>query len=149
MVGEVTEQDTAGPRGRALRLGELVGKDGLERSYDDTLRGQDGEKFVEVSALGYVVREGAAPDLLPVAGASLQTTLDLDLQRYVSRVFPPGEIKTTTTRPSGRSHMRACSSTVFASGGETTIPRPFETSASTCPARSVISAALLAPPISR
>jgi penicillin-binding protein 2 len=90
MVGEVTEQDLAGPRGGPLRLGELVGKDGLERSYDDTLRGQDGEKFVEVSALGYVVREGAAPDLRPVAGAKLQTTLDLDLQRYVSRVFPAG-----------------------------------------------------------
>ena len=90
MVGEVTEQDLAGPRPAPLRLGELVGKDGLERSYDDTLRGQDGEKFVEVSALGYVVRENAAPDLLPVAGASLQTTLDLDLQRYVSRVFPAG-----------------------------------------------------------
>jgi penicillin-binding protein 2 len=90
MVGEVTEQDLAGPRGVPLRLGELVGKDGLERSYDDTLRGQDGEKFVEVSALGYVVREGAAPDLRPVAGAKLQTTLDLDLQRYISRVFPPG-----------------------------------------------------------
>jgi len=90
MVGEVTEQDLAGPRGGPLRLGELVGKDGLERSYDDTLRGQDGERFVEVSALGYVVRDGAAPDLLPVAGAKLQTTLDLDLQRYISRVFPPG-----------------------------------------------------------
>ena len=90
MVGEVTEQDLAGPRGVPLRLGELVGKDGLERSYDDTLRGQDGEKFVEVSALGYVVREGAAPDLRPVAGAKLQTTLDLDLQRYISRVFPAG-----------------------------------------------------------
>src|SRR5712692_3970272 len=77
MVGEVTEQDLAGPRGVPLRLGELVGKDGLERSYDDTLRGQDGEKFVEVSALAYVVREGAAPDLRPVAGAKLQTTLDL------------------------------------------------------------------------
>ena len=90
MVGEVTEQDLAGPRGGPLRLGELVGKDGLERSYDDTLRGQDGERFVEVSALGYVVREGAAPDLVPVAGAKLQTTLDLDLQRYISRVFPAG-----------------------------------------------------------
>jgi penicillin-binding protein 2 len=90
MVGEVTEQDLAGPRGGPLRLGELVGKDGLERSYDDTLRGQDGERFVEVSALGYVVRDGAAPDLLPVAGAKLRTTLDLDLQRYISRVFPPG-----------------------------------------------------------
>lgn len=91
MVGEVTEQDLQGPRGGPLRLGELVGKDGLERSYDDTLRGQDGLRFVEVSALGYVVREaGAAPTLRPVAGASLQTTLDLDLQRYVSRVFPAG-----------------------------------------------------------
>ncbi len=88
MVGEVTEQDLAGPRGQPLRLGELVGKDGLERSYDDTLRGKDGEKFVEVSALGYVVRDSAAPELPPVAGASLQTTLDLDLQRYVSQVFP-------------------------------------------------------------
>ena len=90
MVGEVTEQDLAGPRAAPLRLGELVGKDGLERSYDDTLRGQDGERFVEVSALGYIVRDGAAPDLVPVAGASLQTTLDLDLQTYVSRVFPAG-----------------------------------------------------------
>jgi penicillin-binding protein 2 len=91
MVGEVTEQDLQGPRGGPLRLGELVGKDGLERSYDDTLRGQDGLRFVEVSALGYVVREaGAAPTLRPVAGASVQTTLDLDLQRYVSRVFPAG-----------------------------------------------------------
>ena len=89
MVGEVTEQDLNGPRA-ALRLGELVGKDGLERSYDDTLRGQDGARFVEVSALGYVVREGAAPDLRPVAGAALQTTLDLDLQKYISRVFPAG-----------------------------------------------------------
>ena len=90
MVGEVTEQDLAGPRAAPLRLGELVGEDGLERSYDDTLRGQDGERFVEVSALGYIVRDGAAPDLVPVAGASLQTTLDLDLQTYVSRVFPAG-----------------------------------------------------------
>lgn len=82
MVGEVAEQDLQGPRGGPLRVGELVGKDGLERSYDDTLRGQDGLRFVEVSALGYVVREaGAAPTLRPVAGASLQTTLDLDLQR--------------------------------------------------------------------
>lgn len=90
MVGEVTEQDLAGPRGGPLRVGELVGKDGLERSYDDTLRGKDGEKFVEVSALGYIVRDEAAPDLTPVAGASLRTTLDLDLQRYISRVFPAG-----------------------------------------------------------
>lgn len=96
IVGEATDQDLsarradARPSGDTVRLGSLIGKDGLERSYDDTLRGSDGVKFVEVSALGYVVREeGAAPTLEPEAGATLRTTIDLDLQRYVARTFPP------------------------------------------------------------
>jgi penicillin-binding protein 2 len=90
-VGEVTEQDLSGPHGADLQLGSLIGKDGLERAYDDTLRGSAGERFVEVSALDYVVRDaGAAPALKPVAGATIRTTIDLDLQRYVASVFPPG-----------------------------------------------------------
>ncbi|HMA42313.1 MAG TPA: penicillin-binding protein 2 [Gemmatimonadales bacterium] len=91
IVGEVTDQDLVTRRDSSLRLGSLIGKDGLERAYDDTLRGQDGERFVEVSARGYVVREaGAAQTLYPEPGATLRTTIDLDLQRYISRVFPPG-----------------------------------------------------------
>jgi penicillin-binding protein 2 len=91
IVGEVTEQDRAGRREEPLRLGSLIGKDGLERAYDDTLRGDDGARSIEVSARGYVVREArTAPILNPVAGATLRTTIDLDLQRYVARVFPPG-----------------------------------------------------------
>lgn len=88
-VGEVTEAERAQ---RRLRLGGLVGKDGLEREYDDTLRGADGVRFVEVSALGQVVRDaGAAATLRPVPGHALQTTIDLDLQRYVARIFPAGQ----------------------------------------------------------
>lgn len=91
IVGEVTEQERAGRREEPLRLGSLIGKDGLERSYDDTLRGDDGARSIEVSARGYVVREaGTAPVLNPVAGSTLRTTIDLDLQRYVARVFPKG-----------------------------------------------------------
>lgn len=90
-LGEVTEQDLAGAHADRLQLGSLIGKDGLEREYDDTLRGSDGVRFVEVNALGYVVREhGAAPMLPPVSGTTLRTTIDLDLQRYIARVFPPG-----------------------------------------------------------
>src|SRR2546422_6688821 len=45
-----------------------------ERQYDDSLRGGDGVRFVEVSALGHVVREaGAAPTLKPVPGTPLHT----------------------------------------------------------------------------
>ncbi len=90
-IGEVTETERAQRRFAGVRLGALVGKDGLEREYDDSLRGADGLRFVEVSALGQVVREaGAAPTLVPVPGDTIHTTVDLDLQRYVARTFPAG-----------------------------------------------------------
>ncbi len=89
-VGEVNEQDLAGIyAGR--RPGTIVGKDGLERQYESTLAGSDGVRFVEVDALGRVVREeGAAATLQAVPGRVLKTTIDLDLQRYVASIFPPG-----------------------------------------------------------
>jgi penicillin-binding protein 2 len=90
-IGEVTEAERAQRRSALVRLGGLVGKDGLEREYDDSLRGSDGLRFVEVSALGHVVREaGAAPTLAPVPGTPLHTTIDLELQRYIARIFPAG-----------------------------------------------------------
>jgi penicillin-binding protein 2 len=91
-VGEVTEGERATKRFAAVRLGGLVGKDGLEREYDDTLRGSEGVRFVEVSARGQMVREAeAAANLAPVPGTDLHTTLDLELQRYISQTFPPGQ----------------------------------------------------------
>jgi penicillin-binding protein 2 len=91
-LGEVTEGERATERFGAVRLGGLVGKDGLEREYDDSLRGSDGVRFVEVSALGRMVREAEAVQTLePVPGTELHTTIDLDLQRYVAHAFPAGQ----------------------------------------------------------
>ena len=88
-VGEVTElelRDTVAYKG--YRNGQQVGKSGLEREYEDKLRGRDGSRFVEVDARGRVVREaGAREDLAPVAGPSLMTNIDLDLQKYVAGLF--------------------------------------------------------------
>ena len=90
-VGEVTEAERTQRRFAAIRLGGLLGKDGLEREYDDSLRGADGVRWVEVSALGHVVREASwSSMLLPVPGRPLHTTIDLDLQRYVAQIFPVG-----------------------------------------------------------
>lgn len=90
IVGEVTDQDLANQRSTGLRLGDLIGKDGLERAYDDTLRGKDGVRFVEVNALGYMVRDaGASSGLAREGGATIRTTIDLDLQQYIARIFPP------------------------------------------------------------
>ncbi|MGH7530632.1 MAG: penicillin-binding protein 2 [Gemmatimonadales bacterium] len=91
-VGEVTEAERATQRFASVRLGGLVGKDGLEREYDDTLRGEEGVRFVEVSARGQLVREGdPAATLQPVPGADLHTSIDLELQRYIAEIFPAGE----------------------------------------------------------
>jgi penicillin-binding protein 2 len=88
-VGEVTEQELASPEFELRRPGSIVGKTGLELEYEDSLMGSDGVRFVEVDALGRVVREeGAAPALASVTGRSLRTTIDLDLQRYVDSIWP-------------------------------------------------------------
>ena len=91
-VGEVTEGERATKRFAQVRLGGLIGKDGLEREYDDSLRGSEGVRFVEVSARGQMVREAeAAANLAPVPGIDLHTTIDLDLQKYISQIFPAGQ----------------------------------------------------------
>ena len=89
-IGEVTEQELGQRTG--LRPGAQVGRDGVEREYDDSLRGADGVRFVEVSALGHVVRDAAVSTTLrPEAGAAVHTTIDLDLQRYIAKIFPAGQ----------------------------------------------------------
>jgi penicillin-binding protein 2 len=76
-LGEVSpEQLVADP---ALHPGELVGKSGLERAYQNTLGGTPGNLVVVVDAFGRQV--SALNDEPPVAGRPLQITLDLELQR--------------------------------------------------------------------
>ncbi len=90
-VGEVTEADVASERFGDLGLGTLVGKTGLEQQYDDILRGNGGLRYIEVNALGRMVREeGAAPPLRPVPGKHLTTTVDLPLQQFIDSIWPPG-----------------------------------------------------------
>jgi penicillin-binding protein 2 len=78
-VGEVTDTDRQQLPDLRFRYGELVGKTGIERSYERQLRGIEGVREVEVNALGRQVRElhqqAAAP------GQDLQLTIDLALQR--------------------------------------------------------------------
>src|SRR6185437_4802290 len=87
-VGEITESELATPQYRGYKSGQQVGKGGLEKQYEDSLRGTEGVRFVEVDARGRVVREaGARQDLLPKPGPPLQTNIDLELQKYVASLF--------------------------------------------------------------
>jgi penicillin-binding protein 2 len=88
-VGEITEAELAARTIRNARGGALVGRDGLEREYDEALRGEDGWRFIEVDALGRTVREmGDGSTLVPAPGDTIRTSLDIDLQQYVADIFP-------------------------------------------------------------
>lgn len=60
--------------------GFRVGKAGLEKVYDRSLRGTGGRSQVEVNAVGRVIRELERKEGQP--GANLTLTLDVELQRF-------------------------------------------------------------------
>jgi penicillin-binding protein 2 len=87
-TGEITESELNSQRYAGYKAGQQVGKGGLEKQYEEVLRGREGSRFVEVDARGRVVREaGARQDLRAEAAPPLNTNIDLDLQRYVVSVF--------------------------------------------------------------
>ena len=90
--------------------GYKIGKDGLEKIFEDRLQGKPGAKRVEVTARGKIVRELSTRADIP--GKALQLTLDIDLQEYAARRLgtqsgsvvvldcDSGDILTMTSMPS-------------------------------------------------
>ncbi len=76
-VGEVSVQDMDDSEGQ-YRPGDLVGKAGLEKEYNDQLEGTDGMKRVVVNSVGKVMR--TLDNVEAVPGKPVQLTIDYDLQ---------------------------------------------------------------------
>jgi penicillin-binding protein 2 len=75
---ERTPEEIRAAAGRNVRAGEMVGKTGVEREYDDLLRGEDGHVYEVVDSLGRVRGEKARQ--FPVQGNDVFLTIDHRLQ---------------------------------------------------------------------
>jgi len=81
-VGEVSQDDLSRSVHADYRLGSMIGKKGIEKEYDDLIRGREGTAYIEVTASGRSLGRYEGKEVLPAgAGADLTLTIDNDLQR--------------------------------------------------------------------
>ena len=81
-TGELDELDKAGQDSIGHRS-DLVGRAGVERTYDAMLRGTPGVKNVIVDAVGYTT--GVQKQTAPVPGSTLMTSIDARIQASVEK----------------------------------------------------------------
>jgi penicillin-binding protein 2 len=82
-VGEVGPADLAAdPR---YRMGDLLGKTGLEKRREDVLRGVNGGQQIEVDAVGRKLR--VLREVEEVPGDTVKLTIDLDLQNAADQAL--------------------------------------------------------------
>lgn len=78
-VGEVSAYEIEQGLFKNITQGSLVGKGGLEKTYDKYLRGEDGAFMEEVDVAGNVVKH--YDSVQPIPGKNLKLTIDYELQK--------------------------------------------------------------------
>ena len=78
-TGELNDEELEALKDQDYRLGDVIGKLGLEMALEPTLRGQWGGQQVEVDSGGQVLR--ILGEKTPIAGQNVSLTLDLALQQ--------------------------------------------------------------------
>ena len=90
-VGEISETELEQPGYAVYEPGRIIGKTGLERQYEHEIGGTPGIRYVEVNALGSIVREFGPAAAVPARpGDDLRLGIDLELQLLADSIFPEG-----------------------------------------------------------
>lgn len=67
-----------------------IGKIGIEKKYDEILRGTAGYKYIEVNAQNKIQSTNILQDVSPVPGKDLILGIDIELQKYMENEFKNG-----------------------------------------------------------
>ncbi len=79
--------------------GDFIGKDGLEKQYNDKLKGENGSKIIETDALGKVYSQNIVN--APSQGTDLVTTIDSRIQKELYTLIGDLSANKTFTGGSG------------------------------------------------
>ena len=78
-IGKMDGTDWETYESKGYAMDAYIGKDGLERAFEEELHGSDGTRVTTITADGNILEEHYAVD--PVAGNNIETTIDLGLQK--------------------------------------------------------------------
>ena len=84
-TGEISEAELDSPEFAKYSPGDVIGKFGIERYYNDQLMGVDGRREVIVDNRGRERQVIGTKEAIP--GKDLQLTIDLDLQAVAELVM--------------------------------------------------------------
>ncbi len=102
-VGEISQEQMGQPEFRGYKLGETVGKAGVEATYERYLHGKPGQREIQVNAQGKVLDEnfGGIP---PTPGDNLLLSIDLNVQKLAEQSLTLGieQARHVTERVAGR-----------------------------------------------
>ncbi len=93
-MNEITQEelDRLNQNGGSYALGDYIGRRGIERSFESTLRGVDGSRKEVVNAKGETIAdfkyEGTDEVVQPRPGNNVVLSIDLRLQQLVEEQFP-------------------------------------------------------------
>lgn len=99
ILGQVGPVDAEDLKTRpALQPIDLTGKSGIEKRYDEYLRGVDGYEAIKVDASGSRSDVAGLRGLPPTPGGNLITTIDLPLQKATERALKEGVRRAAATK---------------------------------------------------
>lgn len=84
-IGKINEQEYAAADHDRYGMNSLVGRAGIEKIYDERLRGWRGGRQIEVNARGQLVQ--VLSQKMPEPGEDLTVTLDLEFQKKIMELI--------------------------------------------------------------
>ncbi len=82
-VGKATKKDIK--NNEFSKYSGIIGKNGLEKYYNNKLQGKLGEKSIKVNALNKEIE--VLNEIEPTSNNDLHTSIDIELQKYIQQIF--------------------------------------------------------------
>lgn len=86
-TNQIGKKDLKVKKNKKYKAGDIVGWKGIEKEYEDILRGQNGTKYMKINAVGQNIGEEYSKRIEPIPGNDLILTIDWDLQSYVESLI--------------------------------------------------------------